>query len=59
MVLVCNIMREVWSVEAAAFSSDVRDCLMDYPNCPCSLLVLLFGLLLNFVEPSPQTRVTL
>lgn len=53
------IQHNAWSVEATTFSSDVRHCLMDHPNCPCSLLPRLFGLLRNFVEPSPQTRVTL
>lgn len=52
MVLVCNIMHEVGSAEEAALSSDVRGCLMDDPNCPCSLLPLLFGSLQDFVEPS-------
>lgn len=56
---VCNIMHEVGSLEAAMFSSDDRDCLMDDPNCPCSLLPLLFGSLLNLVELSLWTRATL
>lgn len=48
-------MHEAGSLEAATFSSAVRDSLMDDPNCPCRLLSLLFVSLLDFVEPSLWT----
>lgn len=59
MVLGCNIMYEAGSLEAATSSSHVTDCLMDDPNCPCSLLRLLFGYFVNLVQPSLWTRATL